>query len=213
MMTSGRSSRICSTMRRNNSFSPQIRNVSSAVFEKPKSRKPRKCGSEPCTSAAAIVSRARITPSSSYNSGPTAFCPPSPNVENSDTVCIPYLRRRIVSVLPSSSSGCAATHMTVHGLVRSSSAWLSSALSDCERTGGTITSNATTKTSHRLRGFFNGFILDFPFTSSFAFFAPLREKSPLAPEPFQPARHDHADRDDYDQHHAVRRRGAEIEVS
>src|ERR1044072_572918 len=59
MMTSGRSRRICNTMRRSTSFSPpQIVYVSSADFEKPKSRKPRKCGSEPCTSAAAIVSRA-----------------------------------------------------------------------------------------------------------------------------------------------------------
>ena len=66
MIASGRSERICRTMRRRSSFSPHARNVSSADFEKPKSRKPRKCGFEPCTSEAAIVSRARIPPSSSY---------------------------------------------------------------------------------------------------------------------------------------------------
>ena len=56
---------IFNTMRRNASSCPQNRNASSADLEKPKSLRPRKNGSEPWIRAAAIVSRARITPSSS----------------------------------------------------------------------------------------------------------------------------------------------------
>src|SRR5215470_10633631 len=70
-----------------------------------------------------MVSRARMAPISSYNSGPIAFWPPSPNVENRLTVCAPNLRRTTISEVPSSSSGWAATHITVNGFVTSSRAW------------------------------------------------------------------------------------------
>ena len=82
MITSGRNVRITRTMSETTAFRSQIRSVSAGLFEKPKSMARVKNCRPPSRRRAARSSWVRITPSSSKNSGPITFWPPSPRVSD-----------------------------------------------------------------------------------------------------------------------------------
>ena len=82
MMTSGRKWRMTATTSARTASFPQMRSVSSGLFEKPKSRARVKNCSAPSMRRAASSSCVRMRPSAGPCSEPIRFWPPSPRVSD-----------------------------------------------------------------------------------------------------------------------------------